>query len=140
MCAARFGSTGYRDLQAAIVSHTSIQESTVSPYPARPNPSTPDHIIISSSERCSIDRFIDQYVETRTLQPDAELRNEVVEALRAFSCTAPVMLYEMNAWLDSRLGLKVLHPDYLCIIDEFGDFHRCNDASLQLDQNAKMLR
>ena len=127
------------DLPTTTISHTSTQESTVLPYPERPYPNTPDHIIISSSERCSIDSFIDQYVKTRAVQPDAELRNEVIEALRAFSCTAPVMLYEMNAWLDSRLGLKVLHPDYLDIIDEYGDFHRRNEASQPLDHAAQML-
>jgi hypothetical protein len=52
---------------------------------------------------------------------DAEFRNEVIEALREFSCTAPVMLFEMNAWLDNRLGLKALHPDYLDIIAGIDD-------------------
>lgn len=91
------------------------------PHPARPYPSNPEHIIISNSERCSIECFIDQYVETRAVQPCIELRNEAIETLGEFSCTAPVMLYEMNAWLDDRLGLKALHPDYQDIIDEADD-------------------
>lgn len=108
----------------------------MSPHPAKPYARHPDNIIISSSEHYSINSFIDQYTETRSTQPDAALRNEVIRALRDFSCTAPVMLYEMNAWLDIRLGLKALHPDYLDMINESGDFPHQGEASGQQAINA----
>ncbi|SEM52533.1 hypothetical protein SAMN04487857_102445 [Pseudomonas sp. ok272] len=108
----------------------------MSPHPARLYPSTPEQIIVSSCEQFSIECFIDQYVSTRGVPSDAELRNAVIEALRAFSCTAPVMLFEMNAWLDNCLGLKALHPDYLDIIDEFGDFPRLNECCPQITGTA----
>lgn len=106
------------------------------PHPARPYPSNPNHIIISSSEHCSVECFIDQYVESRGVPSDTEFRNEAIEALREFSCTAPVMLFEMNAWLDKCLGLKAFHPDYLDIIDEFGDFPRKHESCRQITRTA----
>lgn len=106
------------------------------PHPARPYLTSLDKIIVSNSEHCSIECFIDQYVKTRGVQSDAELRNDVIETLRRFSCTAPVMLFELNAWLDSCLGLKALHPDYLQIIDEFGDFPRHPESRQQATRTA----
>lgn len=120
-----------KNLKAAHITDVSAQEFTVPPHPARSYTGSPANIIISNAEQCPIDSFIDQYVETRAMQPDAKLRNEVMEALCDFSCTAPVMLYEMNAWLDCRLSLKALHPDYLEIIDEFGDFPRQSGVARQ---------
>lgn len=102
------------------------------PQPARSYPSSPDQIIISNTEHYSIECFVDQYVETRGVHSDAVFRNEVIAALRDFSCADPVMLFELNAWLDNRLGLKALHPDYLVIIDEFGDFPRKNESCQQI--------
>ncbi|MDD1016691.1 hypothetical protein [Pseudomonas rubra] len=110
----------------------------MSPHPARPYTSSAGQIIISSSEHCSIGCFINQYVESRGLQSDAGFSNEVTAALRDFFCAAPVKMFELNAWLDNRLGLKALHPDYLCIIDEFGDFPvRMNPPSRLQEQRSK---
>ena len=46
------------------------------------------------------------------------------------------MLFEMNAWLDKCLGLKAFHPDYLDIIDEFGDFPRKHESCRQITTTA----
>ncbi|MNJ71924.1 hypothetical protein D3C77_685210 [compost metagenome] len=70
------------------------------------------------------------------MQPDAGLRGAVTAALRDFSCAAPVMLFELNAWLDNRLGLKALHPDYLDIIDELGEFPRQYKSVQQISRTA----
>lgn len=89
----------------------------MSPHPARNYPASLNVIYVSKFEHCSIESFIDQYLASRALQPDTKRRNQVIEALLRFSDAAPVMLYQINAWLDKRLGLKASHPDHAALIE-----------------------
>ena len=78
-------------------------------------------IHLSSSENCSIECFIDQYIDSRDIPPASQVRWSLLEALEEFPSAGRVSLYELNAWLDSRLQLRSLHPKNLYFIDETAD-------------------
>ncbi|CAN7561874.1 hypothetical protein [Pseudomonas umsongensis] len=73
-------------------------------------------IYLSSSEQCCIERFITQYIQTRDIEPTDGARQRLLAALEDYPRAARVALYELNAWLDRRLGLKAKHPEHLEII------------------------
>jgi len=75
-----------------------------------------DQIYLSSSEQCCIERFITQYIQTRDIEPTDGARQRLLAALEDYPRVARVALYELNAWLDNRLGLKAKHPERLEII------------------------
>ena len=75
-----------------------------------------DQIYLSSSERCSVEQFITQYIQTRALEPTEDARQHLLVALEDYPRVFRVTLYELNAWLDNRLGLKAKHPERLEII------------------------
>jgi len=70
----------------------------------------PDQVHLSSSERCCIEYFITQYIQTRDIEPTDGARQILFAALEDYSWAVRVALYELNAWLDNRLGLRALHP------------------------------
>ena len=75
-----------------------------------------DQVHLSSSERCCIERFITQYIQTRDIELTDGARQRLLAALEDYPRVARVALYELNAWLDNRLGLKAKHPERLEII------------------------
>ena len=75
-----------------------------------------DQIYLSSTEQYCIERFITQYIQTRDIEPTDGARQRLLAALEDYPRVARVALYELNAWLDSRLGLKAKHPEHLEII------------------------
>lgn len=70
-------------------------------------------IHLSSSEQCCIERFITQYIQTRDIEPTDGARQRLLAALENYPCAVRVALYELNAWLDKRLGLRASHPQFL---------------------------
>lgn len=82
---------------------------------------TPDQVYLSSSERCCIEHFITQYIQTRDIGRTDGARQRLLVALEDYPCTVRVALYELNAWLDNRLGLRASHPQYLHVIGELDD-------------------
>ena len=67
-------------------------------------------ISLSSSEHCGVKHFIQQYIQTRDVKPADRPERRLISALLDYPCAVRVSLYELNAWLDSRLGLRALHP------------------------------
>lgn len=93
----------------------------MSPHPARPLPDSFNRIHISASENYTIECYVDHYINSRMSLCSAEDRDNIVQALSEYPGCILVMLYEMNAWLDNRLGLKALYPDDLHVLDEIGE-------------------
>lgn len=75
-----------------------------------------DQIYLSSSEQCCIERFVTQYIQTRDIEPTDGARQRLLAALEDYPRVARVALYELNAWLDNRLGLKAKHPEHREVI------------------------
>ena len=75
-----------------------------------------DQVHLSSLERCSVEHFITQYIQTRNIEPTDDARQHLLAALEDYPRVVRVTLYELNAWLDKRLGLKAKHPERLDII------------------------
>lgn len=69
-----------------------------------------DRVHLSSSEHYDIELFITQYIQTRGIEPTDDARQSLLAALEDYPCAERVALYELNAWLDNRLGLRALHP------------------------------
>lgn len=68
-------------------------------------------IHLSSSEHCGLEYFITQYIQSRDIEPTDHIRQGLLAALEDYyPCTIRVTLYELNAWLDNRLGLRASHP------------------------------
>ncbi|VVO23048.1 hypothetical protein PS723_04373 [Pseudomonas fluorescens] len=78
-------------------------------------------IYLSSSEHCGIEHFITQYIQTRDIESTDGARQSLLAALEDYPCAVRVALYELNAWLDNRLGLRALHPQCLRVFDELDD-------------------
>lgn len=78
--------------------------------PATSTPSMKlDQVHLSSSEHCCIERFITQYIQTRDIEPADKARQSLLAVLKNYPSTGHVALYELNAWLDSRLGFRAMH-------------------------------
>lgn len=78
-------------------------------------------IHLSSSENCSLECFLDQYIDSRDIPPASQARWSLLKAIDEFPSAERVSLYELNAWLDSRLQLRALHPQNLSFVDETAD-------------------
>ena len=72
-----------------------------------------DQVHLSSSERCCIERFITQYIQTRDIEHADCARQRLLEALEDYPCAERVALFELNAWLDNRLGFRAVHLERL---------------------------
>ena len=72
-----------------------------------------DQIYLSSSEQCCIERFITQYIQTRDIEHADCARQRLLEALEDYPCAERVALFELNAWLDNRLGFRSMHLERL---------------------------
>jgi hypothetical protein len=68
-------------------------------------------IYLSSSEHCCIEDFITQYIRTRGIKTVEDARQSLLDVLEGYPpCPVRVTLYELNAWLDNRLGFRAWHP------------------------------
>lgn len=76
-----------------------------------------EHVNLSSSEQCSIEHFVTQYIQTREIEPNDNARQVFLAALKDYPCTARVSLYELNAWLDNRLGLRASYRQFWRVVD-----------------------
>jgi hypothetical protein len=74
-------------------------------------------VYLSKTEHYRLNCFIEQYLKTRNLQSvpgiDAVLRS----TLEDYPGRAPVMVNELNAWIDKTLGYRASHPDELQLDD-----------------------
>jgi hypothetical protein len=74
-------------------------------------------IYLSMTERFQLDCFIGHYIKTRNLSSVADIDRTLRAALDEYPGHAPVMVNELNAWIDRTLGHRASHPDFPTLDD-----------------------
>ncbi|MEO8640634.1 hypothetical protein [Pseudomonas sp.] len=70
-------------------------------------------VYLSKTEYYPLDCFIGQYIKTRNLNSIATIGNLLRTTLESYPGKPPVMVNELNAWIDKTLGYRASHPDFL---------------------------
>ena len=68
-------------------------------------------VYLSRTEHYALDCFIGQYIQTRNLRSIPGIENILRATLESYPGKAPVMVNELNAWIDRSLGYRASHPD-----------------------------
>ncbi|MHC8401596.1 hypothetical protein ACYZTX_19555 [Pseudomonas sp. MDT1-17] len=74
-------------------------------------------VYLSKTEHCPLDSFIGQYIKTRNLGSIPTISNLLRSTLDSYPGKSPVMVNELNAWIDKTLGYRASHPDFLQLED-----------------------
>ncbi|SDO77495.1 hypothetical protein SAMN04489798_3820 [Pseudomonas arsenicoxydans] len=74
-------------------------------------------VYLSLTERFQIDCFIGQYINTRNLHSVPDISDVLRSTLGAYCGTPPIMVNELNAWIDKTLGYRAFHPDFAAMDD-----------------------
>lgn len=74
-------------------------------------------VYLSLTERYQLDCFIGQYIKTRNLRSIPNINDILRSTLAAYSGKPPVMVHELNAWIDKTLGYRASHPDFPSLDD-----------------------
>jgi hypothetical protein len=69
-------------------------------------------VYLSTTEHFQLDCFISQYIQTRNLRLIADINNLLRSTLEGYPGKPPVMVNELNAWIDKTLGYRAAHPDF----------------------------
>ena len=72
---------------------------------------------LSMTERYQLDCFIGQYIKTRNLRPIPNIDEILRSTLANYTGKPPVMVNELNAWIDKTLGFRPSHPDFPSLED-----------------------
>ena len=72
---------------------------------------------LSKTERYQLDCFIGQYIKTRNLRPIPNISEILRSTLANYTGKPPVMVNELNAWIDKTLGFRASHPDFPALGD-----------------------
>nr|WP_207204067.1 hypothetical protein [Pseudomonas sp. TH31] len=64
------------------------------------------------TERLQLDCFISHYIKTRNLRSIADINSTLRSTLQHYPGKPPVMVNELNAWIDKTLGYRAAHPDF----------------------------
>ena len=67
---------------------------------------------LSTTERYQLDCFIGQYIKTRNLASVPNIDTTLRTTLQRYPGKPPVMVNELNAWIDRTLGYRATHPDF----------------------------
>ncbi|MNG15881.1 hypothetical protein D3C84_997400 [compost metagenome] len=67
---------------------------------------------LSKTEHYQLDCFIGQYIQTRNLRSNPDINAILRSTLSTYSGKPPVMVNELNAWIDKTLGYRASHPDF----------------------------
>ncbi len=70
-------------------------------------------VYLTKTEHYQLDAFIGQYIETRNLSSIPAIHEVLSSALENYPGKYPVMLNELNAWIDRTLGYRATHPDFM---------------------------
>ncbi|WP_283190922.1 hypothetical protein [Pseudomonas sp. PMCC200344] len=70
-------------------------------------------VYLSKTEHYPLDCFIGQYIKTRNLGSTPTIRNLLHSTLERYPGKPPVMVNELNAWIDKTLGYRASHSDFL---------------------------
>ncbi len=74
-------------------------------------------IYLSMTERFELDCFIGHYIKTRNLRTVPDIERTLRTTLEAYPGHPPVMVNELNAWIDRTLGFRASHPDFTQLDD-----------------------
>ncbi|WP_085586504.1 MULTISPECIES: hypothetical protein [unclassified Pseudomonas] len=74
-------------------------------------------IHLSMTERFQLDCFIGHYIKTRNLRDVPDIDRILRTTLESYPCHPPVMVNELNAWIDKTLGYRASHPDFTQLDD-----------------------
>ena len=74
-------------------------------------------IHLSKTERFELDCFIGHYIKTRNLRAVPDIERILRSTLETYPGRPPVMVNELNAWIDRTLGYRASHPDFTKIED-----------------------
>lgn len=73
---------------------------------------------LSKTEHYALDCFIGQYIKTRNLRSVSGIEDVLRSTLKNYPGKPPVMVNELNAWIDKTLGHRAAHPDMVQLDDE----------------------
>lgn len=74
-------------------------------------------VYLSTTEHYRLDCFIEQYKNTRNLRTTPGIDDVLRTTLDDYPGKPPVMVNELNAWIDRTLGYRAAHPDLLQLED-----------------------
>lgn len=74
-------------------------------------------VYLTKTEHYQLDCFIGQYIDTRNLRSVPNIDNLLSSTLESYPGQPPVMVNELNAWIDKTLGYRAAHPDFLALED-----------------------
>ena len=74
-------------------------------------------VYLSKTERYELDCFIGQYIKTRNLRSIPLISSRLRSTLESYPGKPPVMVNELNAWIDRKLGYRASHPDFPSLED-----------------------
>ena len=69
-------------------------------------------VYLSMTEHVQLDGFIGHYIKTRNLRSVADINSTLRSTLQSYPGKPPVMVNELNAWIDKTLGYRAAHPDF----------------------------
>jgi hypothetical protein len=70
-----------------------------------------EYVHLTKTEHYQLDCFIGQYINTRNLRSVPNIDNVLNSTLEHYPGKPPVMVNELNAWIDKTLGYRALHPE-----------------------------
>lgn len=70
-------------------------------------------VYLTKTEHYQLDCFIGQYIQTRNLRSIPNINEILSSTLESYPGKPPVMVNELNAWIDKTLGFRAAHPDFL---------------------------
>lgn len=69
-------------------------------------------IYLTKTEHYQLDNFIGQYIQTRNLLSTPNIKQVLSSILESYPGKPPVMVNELNAWIDRKLGYRATHPEF----------------------------
>jgi hypothetical protein len=71
-----------------------------------------DCVYLSMTEHLQLNCFIGNYIKTRNLHAVDNIERILRATLQSYPGKPPVMVNEVNAWIDKTLGYRAAHPDF----------------------------
>ena len=66
----------------------------------------PDSVFVSWTQNWTIDEYIDHYVRSRRLPPEATVRESIRARLRRFTGRRPYLKSDLDFYLDANVGRR----------------------------------
>jgi hypothetical protein len=73
---------------------------------------------LTKTEHYQLDCFIKQYIQTRNLRSVPDIHENLSSTLEHYPGKPPVMVNELNAWIDKTLGYRAAHPEFPEVMEQ----------------------